>query len=35
MEIEGSDQFNMVVGEMTPLTAKLKVFGTYKKEHVK
>lgn len=31
MEIESQDQFNDVVQEMQPLTAHLKVFGTYKK----
>jgi prephenate dehydratase len=35
MEIEGTEQFDSVVAEMTPLIAKLKVFGTYKKGNLK
>ena len=35
MEIENLEQFTRVVAEMHPLTAKLKVFGTYKKGNLK
>jgi prephenate dehydratase len=35
MEIESVEQFNTVVAEMKPLTAKLKIFGTYKKGSLK
>jgi prephenate dehydratase len=35
MEIEDLEQFNKVVAEMQPLTAKLKVFGTYAKGNLK
>jgi prephenate dehydratase len=35
MEIESIEQFNEVIGEMTGLTAHLKVFGTYKKGELK
>lgn len=35
MEIENNDHFSAVVAEMKPLTARLKVFGTYKKGNIK
>ncbi|GEO10853.1 prephenate dehydratase [Segetibacter aerophilus] len=35
MEIEGTEQFNQVVDDIKPLTAKLKVFGTYKRGNLK
>ncbi|MGI8636177.1 MAG: prephenate dehydratase [Segetibacter sp.] len=35
MEIDNNDHFYKVVGEMKPLTARLKVFGTYKKGNIK
>jgi prephenate dehydratase len=35
MEIENNDHFSKVLAEMKPLTAQLKVFGTYKKGNIK
>ncbi|HSU51181.1 MAG TPA: prephenate dehydratase, partial [Segetibacter sp.] len=35
MEIDNNDHFDQVVAELKPLTARLKVFGTYKKGNIK